>query len=535
MSMLRNIKVSRKLAWLVFVAIIGFVVLLIIANQTLERNLLSEKKQRLSAVIESVISQIAYLDQTLPKEEAQKQAKLLLNATRFDGDNYLFTLDKSRYIIDHPLKPELNGKQMGQMNNPEDKRWFEFVEAGQKQGGDMVLYRFENTNGEITDKLSYLNSYKPWGWIIGSGMLVSDIDNEISSLLLKMGLSTLLIVAGMILLGTIIARSIIIPLDHIKNTMQHIVKGDMTVEIPIMGKDEIGILAQRINETISSIRTALYESVKSAKQLSEAANRIAASAEDTSQAVSSQKDQLTQIATAMNEMSATVADVANHAESTAKDTAEASQEAGMGDKDVSSSVESIKSLSQELEVASDRVNKLKEGVMEISEVTSVISGISEQTNLLALNAAIEAARAGEQGRGFAVVADEVRNLASRTNQSTEEIQSTINRLQQLAVSTADAMQKSQDLAYNSVQCAEGSGSDLKLIVTHIQHISDKSAQIATAAEEQSAVAEEMNRNISGINDAAQEMSDSATTLAKESERLASMSHQLDDKLMRFKL
>ncbi len=535
MSMLRNMKVSRKLACLVFVAIVGFVILLVIANQTLERNLLNEKKQRLSAVVESAISQIAYLDRTLPKEEAQKQAKILLNTIRFDGGNYLFTLNKSRYVIVHPTKPELNGKQMGQTNNPADKRWFEFVEAGQKKGGGMVLYRFEDLNGQLTDKLSYLNSYDPWGWIIGSGMLVTDIDHEMNSLLLKMGLSTLLIVAGMILLGIVISRAIIVPLETIKNTMYHIVNGDMTVEIPINGKDEIGILAQRINETISSIRTALYESVKSAKQLSEAANRIASSAEDTSQAVSSQKDQLTQIATAMNEMSATVADVANHAESTAKDTAEASQEAGMGDQDVSSSVESIKALSQELEVASDRVNKLKEGVMEISEVTSVISGISEQTNLLALNAAIEAARAGEQGRGFAVVADEVRNLASRTNQSTEEIQSTINRLQQLAVGTADAMQKSQELAYNSVQRAEGSGGDLKLIVTHIQHISDKSAQIATAAEEQSAVAEEMNRNISGINDSAQEMSESATTLAKESERLASMSQQLDDKLMMFKL
>ncbi|MDW6003857.1 methyl-accepting chemotaxis protein [Vibrio mangrovi] len=535
MSMLRNMKVSLKLACLVFVAIIGFIVLLVIADQTLKRNLLHEKEQRMSAVVESVISQITHLDQTLPLEEAQKQAKIVLNSIRFDNGNYLFTINKSRYVIVHPLKPQLNGKQMGQPNNPADKRWFDFVEAGQKPNGGMVLYRFENLDGKMADKLSYLNNYAPWGWIIGSGMLVADIDEEIFSQLIKMGLSTLAIVIAMIILGAIISRAIVLPLDKIKDAMRHVVNGDMTVEIPISGKDEIGILAQRINESISAVRTALYESVTSAKQLSEAANRIAASAEDTSQAVSSQRDQLTQIATAMNEMSATVADVANHAESTAKDTIEASQEAGLGDKDVSSSVDSIKLLSKELEVASDRVNKLKEGVMEISEVTSVISGISEQTNLLALNAAIEAARAGEQGRGFAVVADEVRNLASRTNQSTEEIQSTINRLQQLAVSTADAMQKSQDLAYNSVQCAEGSGSDLKLIVNHIQHISDKSAQIATAAEEQSAVAEEMNRNISGINDAALEMSSSATTLARESENLAGMSRQLDDKLMMFKL
>jgi methyl-accepting chemotaxis protein len=535
MLMLRNMRVSVKLATLIFVAIIGFIVLLIIANKTLERNLLNEKEQRLSAIVHSAISQITYLDQTLPQKEAQERAKTVLTSIRFDGNNYLFTLDTSRKVVAHPIKPQLVGKQMGNPNNPADKRWFDFVETGQKPDGGFVFYALELPNGNIADKVSYIGQYAPWGWVIGSGMLIEEIDEEIYGQLIKMGLSTLGIVIVMVLLGSIISRAIIIPLDKIKNTMQYVVDGDLTVEIPIMGKDEIGLLAQRINESIGSVRTALYESVNSAKQLDEAANRIATSAEDTSQAVSSQRDQLSQIATAMNEMSATVAEVANHAESTAKDTIEASQEAGLGNQDVSSNVDSIKSLSKELEVASDRVNRLKEGVMQIGEVTAVISGISEQTNLLALNAAIEAARAGEQGRGFAVVADEVRSLASRTNQSTEEIQSTINQLQQLAVGTADAMQKSQDLAYTSVQCAEGCGTDLKLIVDHIQHVSDKSAQIATAAEEQSAVAEEMNRNISGINDSALDMSSSATSLARESENLANMSRQLDENLRHFKL
>lgn len=148
----------------------------------------------------------------------------------------------------------------------------------------------------------------------------------------------------------------------------------------------------------------MVESVQSASSVAEAAIRIASSAEETSQAVVSQRDQLSQLATAMNQMTATVADVAGHAEDTARDTLDASKEANLGDKDVHSSVDSIRALSVELGVATDQVNKLKEGVMQISEVTSVISGISEQTNLLALNAAIEAARAGDQGRGFAVVA-----------------------------------------------------------------------------------------------------------------------------------
>ena len=195
----------------------------------------------------------------------------------------------------------------------------------------------------------------------------------------------------------------------------------------------------------------------------------------------------------------------------------------------------IQALATEVDQATSQVNQLKEGVMQISEVTAVISAISEQTNLLALNAAIEAARAGEQGRGFAVVADEVRQLASRTRHSTEEIQGTITQLQQRAVTAANAMDASRKLAESSVNQSEKAGQDLSLIVNHIQHVSDMATQIATAAEQQSMVAEDMNRNVSGINDSALEMSQAASQLAQESELLAGLSRSLDERLAVFKL
>lgn len=380
-----------------------------------------------------------------------------------------------------------------------------------------------------------VHGFSPWGWIVGAGMLLDDIEAAVNRQILKMGLVTFAIAFVMSILGWLISRAVIEPLNAIRHNMKLVASGNLTAQIPVLGRDEFGRMAQDINQSIGAVRDALFESVQSASEVADAAVRIASSAEETSQAVLSQRDQLNQLATAMNEMSATVTEVAGHAEETARDTLDATKEANLGDKDVHSSVDSIKSLSSELDVANDQVTKLKEGVMQISEFTNVISSISEQTNLLALNAAIEAARAGEQGRGFAVVADEVRNLAGRTHQSTDEIQTTINKLQQLAVSAVEAMEKSQSLAQSSVARAEHAGQDLQLIVDHIRRVSDKATQIATAAEEQSAVAEDMNRNVSGINDAALEMSQAANFLAEESETLADLSRQLDQKMMRFTL
>ncbi|MBL0646728.1 methyl-accepting chemotaxis protein [Aeromonas caviae] len=529
MFKLGDIAVSRKLMLLLSLALVGFIALLLISASALHRNLMSEREARLQAVLDLAMSRIQALAATLPPE----QAKAMLDSMRFDGDNYLFVLDEDRRVVVHPAKPELVGQQMG--NNPAESHWQHMVDLGKGGHQGRLEYQWVSPSGEAAQKMSLVTGYQPWGWILGSGVLLQDIEATMWSQYEWMGGATLLVILLMGLLGLAISRSIVNPLAEINKAMARVAAGDLVVSIPVLGRDELGAVASSTNQGLDAIRRALLEASQGARNVADAALRIAASAEQTNQAVNSQRDQLAQLATAMNEMSATIADVAGHAENTARDTQDATSEAGLGNQDVHASVHGIQALATEVDQATSQVNQLKEGVMQISEVTAVISAISEQTNLLALNAAIEAARAGEQGRGFAVVADEVRQLASRTRHSTEEIQSTITQLQQRAVTAANAMDASRKLAESSVNQSEKAGQDLSLIVNHIQHVSDMATQIATAAEQQSMVAEDMNRNVSGINDSALEMSQAASQLAQESELLAGLSRSLDERLAVFKL
>ncbi|KUE80931.1 chemotaxis protein [Aeromonas schubertii] len=536
MLRLGNIAVSHKLWLMLALALFGFLAMLAISASSLHDNLLAERQARLSAVLDLARTRIAHLAATQPREIAQREARAMIDNMRFDGDNYLFVIDEQRHMLVHPLKPELVGQQMGSGSAAtQGAHWNQMVTLAQGGGSGTLEYPWPSPNGESLLKMSRVTGFPEWGWILGSGILIHDIQSTLWHEFLRMGGAALIIALLMGLLGHGISRSIVNPLAAINQAMARVARGDLVVTVPVQGSDELGQLATCTNQSLCAIRGALQEASQGAREVADAALRIASSAEQTSQAVTNQRDQLSQLATAMNEMSATIADVAGHAENTAQDTKEATDEAGLGNRDVSASVSGIQSLAREVEQATTQVNQLKEGVMQISEVTAVISAISEQTNLLALNAAIEAARAGEQGRGFAVVADEVRQLAGRTRHSTEEIQSTISELQQRALSAAQAMEASRTLAESSVTQSEKAGGDLDLIVHHIRHVNDMATQIATAAEEQSAVAEEMNRNVLGINDSAQEMAQSASYLAQESELLADLSRNLDQRLSDFRL
>ena len=458
MFKLGDIAVSRKLMLLLSLALVGFIALLLISASALHRNLMSEREARLQAVLDLAMSRIQALAATLPRSRPRHRPRPCSTACALTGTTTCSCWMKIVGWWCIPPNPSWSASRWATtLPSPTGSTWW--ISAGGHQG--RLEYQWVSPSGEAAQKMSLVTGYQPWGWILGSGVLLQDIEATMWSQYEWMGGATLLVILLMGLLGLAISRSIVNPLAEINKAMARVAAGDLVVSIPVLGRDELGAVASSTNQGLDAIRRALLEASQGPGNVADAALRIAASAEQTNQAVNSQRDQLAQLATAMNEMSATIADVAGHAETRPATPRMPPARPGSATRMSMPACTASRALATEVDQATSQVNQLKEGVMQISEVTAVISAISEQTNLLALNAAIEAARAGEQGRGFAVVADEVRQLASRTRHSTEEIQSTITQLQQRAVTAANAMDASRKLAESSVnQSGEGGAGSL---------------------------------------------------------------------------
>ncbi|MDH5185081.1 MAG: methyl-accepting chemotaxis protein [Gammaproteobacteria bacterium] len=344
------------------------------------------------------------------------------------------------------------------------------------------------------------------------------------------------IIAIAVALAILFATSMTRPIQRMSNTVNEIAENaDLTLRVDIKSKDELGTIATSLNHMLDRFASSLGQVSGATAQLASAAEEMSAITTQTTEGTQRQQVETSNVATAMNEMTATVQEVARNATDASEAANYAEQQTRTGDEVVKRAIGSINKLASEVEGAVVVIHKLESDSHNIGAVVNVITEIAEQTNLLALNAAIEAARAGEQGRGFAVVADEVRTLASRTQQSTEEIRAMVESLQAASKGAADVMNHSKNYASETVQLAQEAGSSLSSIAEAVKRITDMNHLIASSAEEQNAVADEINRNVTVISDIANETADGSNHVASASEQLAHLATELQAQVTQFKL
>ncbi|KJZ35830.1 methyl-accepting chemotaxis protein [Pseudomonas sp. OV226] len=352
--------------------------------------------------------------------------------------------------------------------------------------------------------------------------------------LLILGSSALALLVGLVA-AWVITRLIVAPLRSVIRVAQQIAAGDLSATVEVTRRDEIGQLMQAMQQMGAGLSRIVSGLQAGIEQLASSAHSLSAVTEQTNLEVSSQKEETEQVATAMNQMTATVHDVARNAEEAAQAAQTADGKVESGQHVVRQSMARIEQLADSATSASSSIESLSAEIQNIGTVLSVIKSVAEQTNLLALNAAIEAARAGEQGRGFAVVADEVRALAKRTQQSTEEIERLVSALRSAAQSSVQQIQNSGELVKLAVSDALQTESALGSIAAAVSLIQQMNQQIAAAAEEQSSVAEEINRSVTSIRASADQSSLAMQGNAASSIELAQLGLELKGMVGHFRL
>lgn len=536
-----QLSVAQKLWLIISIALVCMGLVAGSGLFELKHSLLEDKKIKTRNLVEVVYNLVEYYDnQVKANELSEEEAKALaidaVKNLRYEEKEYFWINDMHPTMIMHPYKPALDGKDISGVKDPNGKALFvAFADTVRKKGSGYVNYMWPKPGAEEPlKKISFVKGYEPWGWVIGSGIYIDDVERTFYE---KLGQQAIYIGSGvtlLIILSLSIISNIIGPLTKLHMAMTDVQQnGNLTHRVDINQKDELGSMATSFNDMLASLQNFMYEIKGLASRVDSSSVTLSNITQLNSVGMDEQKQQTEQAATAMNEMSATVQEVAQNTSLAANAAQEANTESVNGKQVVSSTIRAINQLASEVEKASGVIQSLEDDANNISNVLDVIRGIAEQTNLLALNAAIEAARAGEQGRGFAVVADEVRTLAQRTQDATQEIQSMIENLQHSTFNAVDVMKSGSSQAEDSVQQAAQAGNSLESIASAVSQITDMNIQIASASEEQSAVAEEINRNVISIRDVADQTSETTGQLKETGDELKQLSDRLTQMLNRY--